>query len=70
MNGEDIPRDHGYPVRLIAPGWAGVRNVKWVNRVVASEEETKNSWYTSDVKNVGQRIMEWPVQSYITQHPK
>lgn len=21
MNGEDIPRDHGYPIRLIAPGW-------------------------------------------------
>ena len=28
MNGEDIPRSHGYPVRLIVPGNAGARNCK------------------------------------------
>ena len=30
MNGEPLPREHGYPVRLIVPGWYGVNNVKWV----------------------------------------
>jgi len=30
MNGETLPRDHGYPVRLMAPGTGGCRNVKWV----------------------------------------
>jgi hypothetical protein len=30
MNGVTLPRDHGYPVRLLAPGHAGCRNVKWV----------------------------------------
>lgn len=30
MNGDPIPVDHGYPLRLIAPGFIGVRNVKWV----------------------------------------
>jgi len=30
MNGETLPREHGYPVRLIVPGWYGVNNVKWV----------------------------------------
>jgi DMSO/TMAO reductase YedYZ molybdopterin-dependent catalytic subunit len=30
MNGEPLPPEHGYPVRLIAPGWYGVANVKWL----------------------------------------
>ena len=33
MNGKPLPRDHGYPVRLIAPGWYGVANVKWLTRI-------------------------------------
>ena len=32
MNGEDIPLDHGYPVRIVAPGVAGARNVKWLKK--------------------------------------
>ena len=30
MNGEDIPIEHGYPLRLVVPGVVGVRNAKWV----------------------------------------
>lgn len=30
MNGEPIPRDHGYPLRVIVPGVVGARNVKWL----------------------------------------
>jgi DMSO/TMAO reductase YedYZ molybdopterin-dependent catalytic subunit len=33
MNGVPLPREHGYPVRLIAPGWYGVANVKWLTRI-------------------------------------
>ncbi len=33
MNGATLPVEHGYPVRLIAPGWYGVANVKWLNRI-------------------------------------
>jgi DMSO/TMAO reductase YedYZ molybdopterin-dependent catalytic subunit len=33
MNGEPLPPEHGFPVRLIAPGWYGVANVKWVTRI-------------------------------------
>ncbi|MFC4543043.1 sulfite oxidase [Halosolutus amylolyticus] len=33
MNGEALPREHGYPVRLIVPGWYGVNNVKWVEEL-------------------------------------
>jgi sulfite oxidase len=30
MNGDDIPIEHGYPLRLVVPGVVGVRNAKWV----------------------------------------
>jgi DMSO/TMAO reductase YedYZ molybdopterin-dependent catalytic subunit len=33
MNGTPLPVEHGFPVRLIAPGWYGVANVKWLNRI-------------------------------------
>jgi DMSO/TMAO reductase YedYZ molybdopterin-dependent catalytic subunit len=33
MNGEPLPRDNGFPVRLIAPGWYGISNVKWLKRI-------------------------------------
>jgi len=33
MNGQDLTPEHGAPVRLIAPGWYGVANVKWLNGI-------------------------------------
>ncbi|WP_158059057.1 sulfite oxidase [Halorussus halophilus] len=33
MNGEPLPEEHGFPVRLIVPGWYGVNNVKWVEEL-------------------------------------
>jgi DMSO/TMAO reductase YedYZ molybdopterin-dependent catalytic subunit len=33
MNGAALPQPHGAPVRLIAPGWYGIANVKWLHRI-------------------------------------
>ncbi len=33
MNDGPLPAEHGAPVRLIAPGWYGVANVKWLTRI-------------------------------------
>ena len=33
MNGAPLPAPHGAPLRLIAPGWYGVANVKWLTRI-------------------------------------
>ena len=38
MNGADIPAVHGYPVRLICPGYIGVRSAKWVNKLIISKD--------------------------------
>jgi hypothetical protein len=41
MNGEPLPRIHGYPVRLIVPGMYGEKNVKWVTRVSVETSDRK-----------------------------
>ena len=33
MNGQPLPPQHGFPLRLIAPGWYGMVCVKWLRRV-------------------------------------
>jgi len=33
MNGAPLPRPNGFPLRLIAPGWYGIANVKWLRRI-------------------------------------
>jgi DMSO/TMAO reductase YedYZ molybdopterin-dependent catalytic subunit/predicted heme/steroid binding protein len=44
MNDEELPRDHGYPLRLIVPGYAGIRNVKWLKKIELSNEEAEGPW--------------------------
>ncbi len=39
MNGAPLPRDHGYPVRAIVPGWVGSSNIKWLGRIEVSTEK-------------------------------
>lgn len=51
MNGEVLPRDHGYPIRLVAPGIVGARNVKWLKRIVISDEESHSHWQRNDYKS-------------------
>ena len=38
MNGEPLPRDHGFPLRAIVPGWVGSSQIKWLGRIVVSSE--------------------------------
>jgi DMSO/TMAO reductase YedYZ molybdopterin-dependent catalytic subunit len=33
MNGEALPVQHGYPVRLVVPSWYGVASVKWLTTI-------------------------------------
>ena len=38
MNGEPLPPQHGYPLRLVKPGWYGMASVKWLDRIEAVAE--------------------------------
>ena len=44
MNGEPLPREHGFPLRVIVPGYSAVRNVKWVKKIEISSEEAEGAW--------------------------
>ena len=38
MNGEDIPLQNGYPLRLICAGWPGSVSGKWLNRILIRDK--------------------------------
>ncbi|MCY4152991.1 MAG: sulfite dehydrogenase [Aestuariivita sp.] len=62
-NGEALRKEHGYPVRLVVPGWEGNLWVKWLRRIevvaeaVESREET--SKYTDLLANGTARKWSW-----------
>ena len=43
VNGEPLPTAHGFPIRLVAPGWYGVANVKWLKRIEIRDMTTELS---------------------------
>ncbi|CAH2224296.1 sulfite oxidase, mitochondrial [Pelobates cultripes] len=83
MNGNELPRDHGFPLRVIVPGVVGARNVKWLGRIVVSAEESRSHWQQNDYKgfnpsvdwdtvdfSTSPAIQDLPIQSAITDpHP-
>ena len=38
MNGQPLQPQHGYPLRLIVPGWYGMTQVKWLDRIEAIDQ--------------------------------
>jgi sulfane dehydrogenase subunit SoxC len=38
INGTPLPPQHGYPLRLVVPGWYGMTNVKWLRRITVVDE--------------------------------
>jgi DMSO/TMAO reductase YedYZ molybdopterin-dependent catalytic subunit len=39
MNGERLSPSHGFPLRLVVPGWEGAYSVKWLTRITASDRD-------------------------------
>jgi len=62
-NGEALRKEHGYPVRLVVPGWEGNMWLKWLRRIevtdgpVESREET--SKYTDTLDDGTSRKWTW-----------
>lgn len=78
MNGQPLSRDHGFPLRFVAPGITGARNVKWLSKIILSHEESNSHWQRNDYKSFSPQvdmfsldykqaasIQEMPVQSAI-----
>jgi DMSO/TMAO reductase YedYZ molybdopterin-dependent catalytic subunit len=38
MNGAALPVQHGFPVRLVIPGWYGMAQVKWLTRITVATQ--------------------------------
>lgn len=52
MNGEPLPQPNGHPLRLIAPGWYGIANVKWLTRIVVRSSRLMNQFMARDYVTV------------------
>lgn len=84
MNGSPLPRDHGFPLRIILPGIVGVRSVKWLWKVTISDHESDTPYQKEKYKAFSPSILsttvtktnyertlpiyDLPVTSYITSH--
>jgi len=44
MNGETLPVDHGYPLRLVVPGKYGYKWVKWMTDIEVIDNDYKGYW--------------------------
>jgi hypothetical protein len=44
MNGETLPVDHGFPLRIYIPDRYGMKQPKWITRITATNEETDGYW--------------------------
>ena len=48
MNGRSLPRAHGFPARIVAPGIYGMKNVKWLERIEVVDYDYEGYWQRSD----------------------
>jgi DMSO/TMAO reductase YedYZ molybdopterin-dependent catalytic subunit len=48
MNGAELPPPNGFPLRLIAPGWYGIANVKWLKRIEVRDRPFRNQFMARD----------------------
>lgn len=46
MNGQPLPPDHGFPVRLVVPSWVGISSIKWVGQIEVSDTPLFSPWNT------------------------
>lgn len=48
QNGEILSPDHGFPVRVIVPGFIGGRMVKWLKRIIVTTQESDSYYHYKD----------------------
>jgi DMSO/TMAO reductase YedYZ molybdopterin-dependent catalytic subunit len=48
MNGGELPPEHGFPVRAIVPGWYAMASVKWLQRIIVTDQPFTGYYQTFD----------------------
>jgi len=48
MNDVDLPPEHGFPVRAIVPGWYGMASIKWLQRIIVTDQPFNGYFQTLD----------------------
>ena len=48
MNGSDLPPEHGFPLRAIVPGWYAMASVKWLQRIIVTDQPFTGYYQTLD----------------------
>jgi DMSO/TMAO reductase YedYZ molybdopterin-dependent catalytic subunit len=75
MNGEPLPFQHGFPLRVIVPGWYAVASVKWLMEIELLDHpfeghyQTDKYWYewTRDGKAVREPVAVQRVRALIAE---
>jgi DMSO/TMAO reductase YedYZ molybdopterin-dependent catalytic subunit len=74
MNGLPLSPGHGYPLRLVVPGWYGIANVKWLERIELNDRRLMNRFMGRDyVTIIGREVdgkTQWFERSVTTQRVK
>jgi DMSO/TMAO reductase YedYZ molybdopterin-dependent catalytic subunit len=56
MNGETLPVKHGFPLRVIAPGWASDSWVKWLTSIRVLDKEHDGFWMKGTYRHPGKPV--------------
>lgn len=69
MNGQPLLPQHGFPLRLIVPGWYGVANVKWLSDIIVQQDpylgKYQARWYRTVKGEMVNGEMKW-MESAVT----
>ncbi len=63
MNGETLAPEHGFPLRVVVPGFAGVRSAKWLTAITVQDTPSDNHMQQRDYKllppDVTEETVDW-----------
>ena len=56
MNGDTLPVEHGFPLRVVVPGWAGDSWIKWLTSVSVLDKEHDGFWMARAYRHPGKPV--------------
>jgi sulfite oxidase len=65
LNGEPLPPEHGFPVRVVVPGYVGARSVKWVDEISIRQAPSTSFFQIRDYALHGEPLGEQALNAAI-----